>query len=183
MVSVSVGCGWMDSLRSVAFAPISMPRTPSAISSPAPGPTRPTPSSRSVSGSSTSFVRPSVRSSVIARPEAPHGNLAITTPRLSFAACVSVSPAHASSGSVHATEHLLLRIHSAFERDADALLLPLQRYHLRVQQHTLHRLRDTLREDVDEIPIGARQQARCHLYDRDRAAEGGIHGPELEADV
>ena len=35
------------SLRSVAFAPISIASTPSAISSPAPGPTRPTPSMRS----------------------------------------------------------------------------------------------------------------------------------------
>ena len=79
-VSVSVGCGWMVSLRSVAVAPISIASTPSAISSPAPGPTRPTPSTRSVSGSRISFVRPSVRSSVIARPDAPHGNFAIVHP-------------------------------------------------------------------------------------------------------
>ena len=50
IVSVSVGCGWIVSFRSVAFAPISIASTPSAISSPAPGPTRPTPRMRSVFG-------------------------------------------------------------------------------------------------------------------------------------
>ena len=38
----------------------------------------------------------------------------------------------------------------------------------------LHRLRDALGEDVDEIAIGARQQARRHLDDGDRAAERGV---------
>ena len=67
------GCGWIVSLRSAAVAPISTASTASAISSPAPGPTMPTPRTRSVFGSMTSLVTPSVRSSVIARPDAPHG--------------------------------------------------------------------------------------------------------------
>ena len=52
----------MLSFRSVASAAISTASTPSAISSPAPAPTMPTPRTRSVSGSMTSFVRPSGRS-------------------------------------------------------------------------------------------------------------------------
>src|SRR5260221_14714496 len=62
---------------SAAKAHISMASTPSAISSPAPAPTMPTPSTRSVFGSMSSLVRPSGRSSVTARPEAAHGNLAM----------------------------------------------------------------------------------------------------------
>ena len=58
---------------------------------------------RSVSGSRISLVRPSVRSSVIARPDAPHGNFATVTCRSSFCACASVRPAQASSGSVNTT--------------------------------------------------------------------------------
>ena len=42
-VSVSVGCGWIDSFRSEAVAPISIATTPSAINSPAPEPAMPTP--------------------------------------------------------------------------------------------------------------------------------------------
>src|SRR5688572_6172778 len=42
-VSDIVGCGWIDSLRSVASAAISTASTPSAMSSPAPAPTMPTP--------------------------------------------------------------------------------------------------------------------------------------------
>ena len=54
---------------------------------------------------------------------------------------------------------------------------------LRLEQHALHRLRDALGEDVHEIAIGARQQARRHLDDGDGAAERGVDGAELEADV
>ncbi len=216
----------------------------------------------------TSLVRPSVRSSVIARPDAAHGNFAIATLRLSFCACASVRPHHATSGSVkttagiaarrerdvlardhfggdapfvrrlvrehrladdvadredrrlvrapllvdhdeaalidlharpietgdrrvrpsadrhqHAIERLLLRVlprrlavdARALERDANTLRLRLQRHDARVEQHILHRFRDALGEDVDEIAIGAGQQARRHLDDGHRAAERRVH--------
>ena len=58
-----------------AVAPISIASTPSAISSPAPEPTMPTPRMRSVSGSISSLVMPSTRSMAMARPDAGHGNL------------------------------------------------------------------------------------------------------------
>ena len=87
----------------VAVAPISIASTPSAISSPAPGPTMPTPRMRSVSGSRISFVRPSVRSSVIARPEAPHGNFATRHLPLLLPGLRLGQAAHASSGSVNTT--------------------------------------------------------------------------------
>ena len=55
--------------------------------------------------------------------------------------------------------------HSAFEPHVDALGL----------EDLLHRLRDVL--------VLARDQARRHLDDGDRAAEAAEHLPELEADV
>ena len=64
----SVGWAWMVILRSDAVAAISTASTPSAISSPALTPTMPTPSTRSVPGSMISLVRPSLRSTVVARP-------------------------------------------------------------------------------------------------------------------
>src|SRR5882724_1315053 len=83
-VSESVGCGWMVIAMSLARAAISTARTPSAISSPAPAPTMPTPSTRSLCGSRISLVIPSVRSRVIARPEAAQGNFATLILRLSL---------------------------------------------------------------------------------------------------
>ena len=50
-------------------------------------------------------------------------------------------------------------------------------------QHILHRRRNPLGEDVDEIAIGAGQKARRHLDDGHLAAERRIDGPELEPDV
>src|SRR6478752_3738650 len=75
-VSERVGWGWMVNATSLASAAISIASTPSAIISPAPAPTMPTPSTRSVCGSSISFVIPSGRSRVIARPDAAQGNFA-----------------------------------------------------------------------------------------------------------
>ena len=46
----------------------------------------------------------------------------------------------------------------AFERDADAVRLRLHADDLRLQQHGLLIVSIALREDVDEIAIGARQQ-------------------------
>ena len=43
MVSLKVGWGWMHIAKSWAVAPISIATTASAINSPAPSPTRPTP--------------------------------------------------------------------------------------------------------------------------------------------
>jgi len=71
--------GCTDSARSRAVAPISMASTPSEISSPALVPTIPMPSTLSDSGSRMSFVNPSVRSKLTARPEAAQGNLVTRT--------------------------------------------------------------------------------------------------------
>src|SRR5205814_10603712 len=49
-VSDNVGWGWIVSATSFASAAISIASVPSAMSSPAPGPTIPTPSTRSVAG-------------------------------------------------------------------------------------------------------------------------------------
>ena len=63
----------------------------------------------------------------------------------------------------------------AFERDADAARpRPSSARRACSSSTALHRLLDALREDVDEIAIGARQQARRHLDDGDRAAERGV---------
>ena len=64
---------WIVSARSRAVAAISIASAPSAMSSPAPAPTIPTPSTVSVSGSTSIFVRPSVRPSAWARPLAAQG--------------------------------------------------------------------------------------------------------------
>src|SRR5919197_1516060 len=71
----------MVAATSSAVRPHSTASVPSAISSPAPGPTIPTPSSRPDSGSAMSLVRPSARPSVAARPEAAHWNFATFTAR------------------------------------------------------------------------------------------------------
>ena len=42
---------------------------------------------------------------------------------------------------------------------------------------------DSLRQNVDEIAVGAGQQTRRHLDDGDLAAEGRVDAAELEADV
>src|SRR5439155_1670600 len=102
-VSDNVGWVWIVTARSSAVSAVSTARAPSAISSPAPGPTIPTPSTRPVSGSTMSFVSPSLRPSVAARPEAAHGNFASRTGRPSRVAADSVSPHHATSGSVKTT--------------------------------------------------------------------------------
>ena len=86
------------------------------MSSPAPLPTIPTPRMRSVPGSIRSLVSPSIRSSVMARPDAAHGNFATVTARPVCWACVSVSPAHAISGSVKTT--------AGIARGAKATCLP-----------------------------------------------------------
>src|SRR5581483_5260783 len=85
-VSDSVGCGWIVSATSFARAAISIASVPSAINSPAPAPTMPTPSTRSLAGSRMSLVMPSVRSRVRARPEAAQGNFATLISRFSFSA-------------------------------------------------------------------------------------------------
>ena len=52
-----------------------------------------------------------------------------------------------------------------------------------LQQHRLHRLLETFGQDVDQIAIGAGQQAVRHLDDGDGAAERSVDRAELEADV
>ena len=102
-VSESVGCAWIVAARSSASAAVSTASAPSAISSPAPGPTTPTPSTRPDSGSTISLVSPSERPRVAARPDAAHGKRATFTGRLASLASRSVSPHHATSGSVNTT--------------------------------------------------------------------------------
>ena len=68
MASPRVGWGWMVRAMSSASAPISIAWTVSAISSPAPTPTIPAPSSRWLPGSNSSLVRPSSRPVDSARP-------------------------------------------------------------------------------------------------------------------
>ena len=99
-VSDSVGCGWMVRLTSSASAPISMASPTSAIRSPALTPTIPAPSTCFVSGSNSSLVIPSDRSSASARPDAAHGNTPLPTSISSALASFSVSPTQAISGSV-----------------------------------------------------------------------------------
>jgi len=99
-VSESVGCGWMVSAMSSASRPASIARTASASNSPALTPTIPAPSTRFVPGSRISFVRPSERPMLSARPEAAQGNPAVSNGVPSALAWVSVSPVQATSGSV-----------------------------------------------------------------------------------
>jgi hypothetical protein len=72
----------------------------------------PTPSTRSVSASTMSLVSPSVRSKLIARPEAPHGNLATSMFRPFARASASVTPHHATSGSVKTTAGMTTSLNS-----------------------------------------------------------------------
>ena len=97
------GAAWIVILRSDAVAAISTASTPSAISSPALTPTMPTPSTRSVPGSMISLVSPSLRSTVVARPEAPQGNFATSIAMPRSCASASVRPHQAISGSVKTT--------------------------------------------------------------------------------
>src|SRR5438309_2009709 len=102
-VSDRVGWAWIVAARSSTVSAVSTASAPSAISSPAPGPTMPTPRTRPVSPSATSLVSPSARPRVVARPEAAHWNFATLTARPSRCACASVRPHHATSGSVNTT--------------------------------------------------------------------------------
>ena len=98
------GCGWMVSLRSVAFAPISIASTPSAISSPAPGADEPDAQHAlglRIEDQLGQAVGAVERDRAAGRAPRELGD---RRPRgRSFAACASVSPAQASSGSVKTT--------------------------------------------------------------------------------
>jgi hypothetical protein len=83
--------GVIVSARSDATAPISIASVPSAIISPAPGPRCRRRARARVPGSITSFVRPSVRSSV-ARGRSGPGELRDLDLAPCFCASVSVSP-------------------------------------------------------------------------------------------
>ena len=69
----------MVTATSSTSAAVSTASVASAINSPAPGPTMPTPSTRPDEASATSLVRPSERPIVAARPEAAHWNFATLT--------------------------------------------------------------------------------------------------------
>ena len=85
---------------SVASAPISTASASSLIRSPAPVPTMPPPTTRWVSASKISLVKPSSRALAIARPDAAQGNFATPIAVPFFFASSSVSPTQAISGSV-----------------------------------------------------------------------------------
>src|ERR1700682_6354957 len=102
--SLNVGCGWMVLPMSTASAPISMARTISLIRSPACVPTMAPPTTRCVASSKRSLVKPSSRPLAMARPDAAHGKTLFCTLMPLALASSSVSPTHAISGSVYATE-------------------------------------------------------------------------------
>ena len=89
---------------STASAPISIASATSLIRSPACVPTIPPPTTRCVSSSNSSLVKPSSRPLAIARPDADHGNTPFLILRPCFFASSSVRPTHATSGSVYATD-------------------------------------------------------------------------------
>ena len=72
---------------------------------------------------------------------------------------------------------------SAVEHDANAVRHFCHARDFRVEQHPLRQLADPLRQNVDQIAVGAGQQTRRHLDDGDLAAERGVHAAKLEADV
>ena len=80
-----------------------MASTPSAIRSPAPGPTMPTPITRLVSCSNRILVMPSSRCRLKLRPLAAQGKTPLPYLRPCCLASASVTPAHATSGSVNTT--------------------------------------------------------------------------------
>ena len=99
-VSDRVGCGWIVRPMSAASAPVSMARAASAMRSPALGPTIPAPMMRSVASSNSTFVRPSSRPNDSDRPDAAHGNAPFPYFTPAALASFSVTPTHATSGSV-----------------------------------------------------------------------------------
>src|SRR3984893_3848384 len=102
--SLSVGCGWMVLPISTASAPISIASAISLIRSPAWVPTMAPPTTRCVASSKRSLVKPSSRPLAMARPDAAHGKTLFCTFTPLALASSSVSPTHATSGSVYATE-------------------------------------------------------------------------------
>src|SRR6202521_72855 len=102
--SLSVGCGWMVLPISTASAPISIASAISLIKSPACVPTMAPPTTRCVASSKRSLVKPSSRPLAMARPDAAHGKTLFCTFTPLALASSSVSPTHATSGSVYATE-------------------------------------------------------------------------------
>ncbi len=71
-----------------------------------------------MSSSKISFVKPSSRLFAIARPDAAHGNFATPTLRPLFFASSSVTPTHATSGSVYATDGITRASKKLFCPDA-----------------------------------------------------------------
>ena len=89
-----------------------------------------------------------------------------------------------ADGHQHAIEDLLARdVFAAFKRHADPAGLGLHLHDARIQQHGLHRLPDALGQHVNQVAIGAGQEAARHFDDRDGAAERRVDRAELEADV
>ena len=90
----------MVKAMSSASAPISIAKPISPNISPALIPTIAPPKMRCESLSKISLVIPSVRPEAIARPDAAHGKVALSTFRPCSLASFSVTPTHAISGSV-----------------------------------------------------------------------------------
>ena len=162
--------------------PSRSPACPSAISSPAPTPTMPTPRMRSVSGSMMSFVRPSGRSSVVARPEAAQGYFATSIGRFCFFASVSVRPVHASSGSV--------KTHGGNRPRLEHRRTSVNRFdrHARLVRRLVrqHRIADDVADGEDRrlggaaLPVDLDEAALVHLHLR--LVEPGDRGVRPAAD-
>jgi hypothetical protein len=82
-----------------------------------------------------------------------------------------------------AIEDLLGRVVFALERHPNALRLGRHLHDFRFEQHAFHGLHDALRENVNQIAIGTRQQTRCHFDDCNGAVQSGVDSPELQTDV
>src|SRR5207237_532346 len=146
--SESVGWAWMVRARSSAVTAVSTASEASAISSPAPGPTMPTPSTRLVAASTTSFVRPSLRPMLAARPEAAHR-----------------PPADGNEDAIEG--QALLTLDGGLDRAAGLL----QPRHLRLQENGREHLLAASLERLHELTIHAGQEPVRHLHHRHPTAQ------------
>src|SRR5437867_4203699 len=141
------------------------------MSSPAPGPTMPTPRTRPESGSAMSFVRPSLRPSVKARPAAAHSGA------LETQSSTGRPPADRDERAVESCDAV------AVEARLDRRASFDERRHSGAEADLGEELLAPAGEQVNERPVDARQEAVGHFHERNRAAQRGVDLPELEADV
>ena len=134
---------------SLAKAAISIASTPSEINSPAPDPTMPTPRTRSVAGSMTSLVKPSIRSMVTARPEAPQGNFAVR---------------FAPDRNQYSVENFFPFFHiRTVEAHANSVGFLFHSCHRSVEHDGIENRFHTFVERKNQIAVSARQEAAGHF--------------------